>query len=89
MEAIPECFAKSKATDFLENQKLVLQKLVAYCPAQFLDGLWVMDSVHISVARGAHTEALSFKVCVLGVWQDTVVWPLLWAFVPGSENEWQ
>jgi hypothetical protein len=87
VEAIPECFAKSKAADFLENQKLVLKKLVAYCPAQFLEGLWVMDSVHISVARGAHTEALSFKVCVLGVWQDTVVWPLLWAFVPGSENE--
>jgi hypothetical protein len=87
IEALCECFAKSKAEDFLANQQQVLKQLVAYCPAQFLEGLWVMDSVHVSVPRGAHTEALSIKVCVLGVWQEEVVWPLLWAFVPSSENE--
>jgi hypothetical protein len=87
IEALCECFAKSKADDFLENQQQVLKQLVAYCPAQFLEGLWVMDSVHVSVPRGAYTEALSIKVCVLGVWQEEVVWPLLWAFVPSSENE--
>lgn len=87
VEAIPECFAKSKSEDFMNHQKLVLKRLVKYCPAQFLEGLWVMDSVHISVPRGAHTKAFSFKACVLGVWQDTVVWPLLWAFVPASESE--
>jgi hypothetical protein len=87
VEALAECFAESKIEDFLENQKRVLQYLKAYCPGQFLYGKWVMDSVHIHVPPGAHTEAHSFKVCVLGVWQKEVVWPLLWVFVPESENE--
>lgn len=87
VEAIAECFAKSKAEHFLMNQQLILKRLADYCPAEFLEGLWVMDSVHLHVPQGAHTAAFSFKVCVLGVWQDTVVWPLLWAFVPESQNE--
>lgn len=86
-EALAECFAASKAEDFLENQQQVLRRLVTYCPGQFLPGTWVMDSVHIHVPRGAHTEAQAFKVCVLGVWQDEVVWPLLWLFVPESVHE--
>jgi len=49
IEAIPECFAKAKALDFLANQKLVLKKLAAYCPAQFLEGQWVIDRVNVSV----------------------------------------
>jgi hypothetical protein len=48
-----------------------------------------MDSVHVHVPNGAHTEAHDLKVCVLGVWQDSVVWPLLWVFVPESVNETQ
>jgi hypothetical protein len=87
VEAIAECFAQSQAEDFLDNQKLILKALVAHCPAQFLQGLWVMDSVHITVPRGAHTEAFSFKVCVLGVWQDTAVWPLLWSLGSPSVAE--
>jgi hypothetical protein len=86
-EALAECFAQSQGKDFLENQKAVLRRLAGYCPAQFLRGMWVMDSVHVHVPRGAHTEEVSFKVCVLGVWQDEVVWPLLWVFAPESENE--
>lgn len=86
-QAIPECFAKAKAEDFLSHQAQVLQRIVAYCPAQFLQGLWVMDSVHFHVPGGAHTAAFDFKACILGVWQEGVVWPLLWAFVPPSENE--
>jgi hypothetical protein len=46
-----------------------------------------MDSVHFHVPHGAHTAAFDFKACILGVWQEGVVWPLLWAFVPPSENE--
>jgi len=87
VEAIAECFAQSHADDFLANQQLVLQQLVRYCPAQFRQGQWVMDSVHISVPRGAHSEAFAFKACVLGVWQQATVWPLLWSFVPETENE--
>lgn len=46
-----------------------------------------MDSLWFRVPRGAHAEAMSFKVCVLGVWQKSVVWPLLWASVADTENE--
>lgn len=87
VEAIQECFARVRVEDFIEHQKAVLQKLVSYCPGEFLRGLWAMDSVHITVPRGAHTGAFSFKACVLGVWQDEVIWPLLWAFVPEDESE--
>lgn len=87
VDAVADCFARSQADDFLAHQKLVLKRLAEYCPAQFLQGMWVMDSIHFSVPKGAHTDALSFKVCVLGVWQETVVWPLMWAFVSEPENE--
>jgi len=87
VESIAECFARADEEDFLANQQRVLRQLSTYCPGEFLQGLWVMDSVHVSVPRGAHTEALSFKVCVLGVWQESVVWPLLWVFAPESTHE--
>jgi hypothetical protein len=85
--AIADCFAKAEPDDFLENQQAVLASLAEYCPGEFLSGLWVMDSVHVHVPNGAHTDPHEFKVCVLGVWQGSVVWPLLWAFVPESVNE--
>lgn len=87
VEAIAECFARADPEDFMANQKQVLKQLVEYCPGEFREALWVMDSVHVSVPRGAHTSALHFKVCVLGVWQESVVWPLLWAFVPETTSE--
>lgn len=82
-----ECFAKSTVEDFSEHQKQVLKQLVDHCAAQFQESLWVMDSVHFHVPNGAHNDPFSFKACVLGIWQDTVVWPMLWAFVPESCNE--
>ena len=86
-QTIADCFAKAEPDDFLENQKAVLAALADYCPGEFLSGTWVMDSVHVHVPNGAHTDPRDVKVCVLGVWQDGVVWPLLWAFVPESVNE--
>jgi len=86
-QTIADCFAKAEPDDFLENQKAVLAALADYCPGEFLSGTWVMDSVHVHVPNGAHTDPHDVKVCVLGVWQDDVVWPLLWAFVPESVNE--
>jgi hypothetical protein len=86
-QSIGDCFAKSEPEDFLANQMDVLRKLKDYCPGEFLSGMWVMDSVTIHVPRGAHTPEQEFKVCVLGVWQESTVWPLLWAFVPSTEHE--
>ena len=87
VEALSDCFARAQADDFIQHQQRVLQRLAAYCPGEFLQGLWAMDSVHIHVPRGAHTEEFSFKACVLGVWQDEMIWPLLWAFVPEDVAE--
>jgi len=86
-QALADAFARAKADDFLVTQQAVLDALWTYCPGQFRSALWVMDSVHFHVPRGAHTSAQAFKACVLGVWQDSVVWPLLWMFVPGEEAE--
>ena len=86
-QAIGDGFAKSKPEDFLVNQMEMLRALKAYCPGEFLSGLWVMDSIHFHIPRGAHTPEQDFKACVLGVWQESVVWPLLWALVPATEHE--
>ena len=85
--AIAECFAEVEAADFLTHQKQLLVQMVAHCPGQFLSGLWVMDSLTVVVPKGAHTDAFSFKACILGVWQDEVVWPVLWALVPEHQND--
>lgn len=86
-EAIADAFARAQPEDFLANQQRVLQALWDYCPGQFRSALWAMDSVHVSIPRGAHTSAQAFKACVLGIWQESVVWPLLWMFVPEDEAE--
>ena len=87
VRALTEAFAGAEAQDFLTNQKEVLAALWKYCPGEFRSALWVMDSVHIDVSRGAHTPAHAFKACVLGVWQESVVWPLLWCLVPEEEAD--
>lgn len=46
-----------------------------------------MDSVHFLVPCGAHTPDWEFKACVLGLWQDSVIWPLLWMLVSSDEAE--
>jgi len=86
-QAIAEAFARSRTEDFLKNQQSVLGALWGYCPGQFRSALWAMDSIHFRVPRGAHTPELQFKACVLGVWQDSVVWPLLWMLVAPDEAE--
>jgi hypothetical protein len=86
-QAIADAFARSRAEDFLVNQQAVLGALWNYCAGQFRSALWVMDSVHFRVPRGAHTPERAFKVCVLGVWQDSVVWPMLWMLVSPDEAE--
>jgi len=86
-EALLECFAGCQAADFLVSQKEVLKRVMRYCPAQFRSALWVMDSISFRVSPGAHSPPFAFRACVLGIWQERVVWPMLWAFVTESENE--
>lgn len=84
---IADAFARSRPEDFLANQQTMLRALWDYCPGQFQSALWAMDSVHFRVPRGAHTPEHAFKACVLGVWQDSVVWPMLWMLVSPDEAE--
>ena len=86
-EAIAECFAQSKGEDFLENQKAMLRCLVSYFPGQFREGVWVMDSVHFNTPRGNRVPAGDYKVCVLGILQDTTVWPMLWLLGDADPHE--
>lgn len=85
--AIADAFVRTRPEDFLANQQAVLGALWDYCPGQFQSGLWAMDSVHFRVPRGAHTPERAFKACVLGVWQDSVIWPLVWMLVSPDEAE--
>ena len=88
-EAIAECFAAAKREDFLTNQKAMLKGLVHHFPGQFRKSLWVMDSVHFSTPKGRWVEPGHYKVCVLGIWQESVVWPVLWVFQEESVHETQ
>jgi len=85
--AIADAFVRAQPEDFLVNQQAVLRALWGYCPAQFRSALWAMDSVHFHVPRGAHTPEQAFKACVLGVWQEGVIWPMMWLLVPSTEAE--
>lgn len=80
-EAIAECFAEVKAAALFKHQQQMLKVFAQRFPAQLRDGLWVMDSVHFHIPRGNHTPAQQFKACVLGVYQGSVVWPMLWQCV--------
>lgn len=80
-EAIAECFAEVPATTFFEEQQRMLGVWAQRFPGQLRGGLWVMDSVHFRIPRGNHTPPAEFKACVLGPYQGSVVWPVLWKFV--------
>jgi hypothetical protein len=86
-EAIAECFARARDEDFLDNQKAMLRQLVSYFPGQFREGVWVMDSVHFSTPRGNWVSAGNYKACVLGILQDTTVWPMLWLLGNADPHE--
>ncbi len=86
-EAVGDCFASLKPEQFFEQQQAMLRLLAQCFPAQLRDGLWVMDSIHVQIPHGNHTPAADFKACLLGVYQGTVVWPLLWQFVDPAVAE--
>jgi len=47
----------------------------------FRDGVWAVDSVSFSTPRGNHgLSAGHDNVCLLGIWYQEAVWPLLWCF---------
>jgi hypothetical protein len=47
----------------------------------------MMHSVQFQVPNGAQTDPLSFRACILAIWQNTVFWPMPWTFVPESYDE--
>jgi hypothetical protein len=87
IEAAAECFARAGAEDFLDNQKHMLARLYQHFPGQFREGVWVMDSVHFHTPASRWLAAGSYKACVLGLWQPTTVWPMLWRLGPSQPHE--
>lgn len=47
VEARPECFAGSQASNFLIHQQQVLEKLVIYCPGELRSQLRLLESVYL------------------------------------------
>ena len=81
VESISEFFIPATSEDFFSFQLRWLEAIRRAWPQVFAAGLWVMDSVHFSTPRGARgLPPGEYKVCILGVWQEGEVWPLLWRF---------
>jgi hypothetical protein len=81
IEALCDFFAATTDDDYFTHQQQVLKQLVAEWPAVWASGKWVMDSLIFSTAPGAHALAAGrYKVCVLALWREEVLWPVLWRF---------
>jgi len=87
-EALGEFFARATDEDFFAHQVEWLKGIHRAWPEVFRAGVWVMDGLRFTVARGGHgVPAGDYKVCVLGVWQGGEVWPLLWRFGDGTDHD--
>jgi len=48
----------------------------------------MLDSISFSLPKGPRgLEGGRYKICVLGIWQEGEVWPLLWCFGEGKEAD--
>ncbi|MCA1617693.1 MAG: transposase, partial [Acidobacteria bacterium] len=78
-------FAASTDEDYFVHQQRVLKQMVVEWEEVWSGGKWVMDSMIFATAPGAHGLAEGrYKVCVLALWRDDVLWPMLWQF--GDEH---
>ncbi len=81
IEALCDFFAASTDEDYLAHQQRVLKQMVVEWPGVWASGKLVMDSMIFTTAPGAHGLAAGrYKVGVLALWRDEVVWPVLWKF---------
>ncbi len=88
VERISEFFIPATSEDFFAFQPRWLEAIRRAWPQVFAPGLWVMDSVYFSTPRGARgLPPGEYKVCILGVWQDGEVWPLLWRFAEALTSD--
>lgn len=87
-EALGEFFASATEEDFFAHQIEWLKGIHRAWREVFRHGLWVMDGVRFTVAKGGHgVPQGDYKVVVLGVWQDGEVWPMLWKFADGTASD--
>jgi len=87
-EALGEFFASATDEDFFAHQIVGLEAIHRTQPEVFRPGLWVMDGFRFTVPKGGHgLPAGDYKACVLGIWQDGEVWPLLWRFADGTVHD--
>ena len=90
VESIAEFFALASDEDFYTYQLQWLETIQRAWPEVFAYGLWVLDSVSFSVPRGARgLPEGKYKVCILGVWQEGEVWPMVWRFAAQREADLQ
>jgi hypothetical protein len=85
IEALCDFFATTTDDDYVAHQQRMLKQMVVEWPQVWASGKWVMDSMIFATAPGAHDLAAGrYKVCVLALWRDDVLWPMLWQF--GDEH---
>lgn len=87
-EAMAEFFALADVDAFLLHQEQMLRQLYRQFPWLFRDGVWAMDSMAFSTPPGNHgLPAGHYKVCILGVWYQEAVWPVLWLFADSEAHD--
>lgn len=87
-EALSEFFVSATEEDFFSHQVAWLEEMFGAWPEVFRHGLWAMDGLRFTVAKGGHGVAPGdYKVVILGLWQNGEVWPMLWRFGEGTMHD--
>jgi hypothetical protein len=83
-----EFFAVATDEEFFAHQVEWLKGIFRAWLEVFRHGLWVMDGLRFTVAKGGHgVPPGDYKIVVLSVWQDGEAWPMLWKFAEGTTHD--
>jgi hypothetical protein len=86
MESVGELFSDTTEEDLFAFQRRWLHAIERAWPRILANRLWVLDCLPFSTATGGPSTD-QYKVCVLGLWHDGEVWPLLWRFAEAGRSD--
>ena len=90
-EALADYFAALEPEQLCAHQLELSHHLLKQCPQLLSEGVAMIDAVSVTVPPGHHGRAgMRYKVCVLAIWHDGRLYPLLWDFTrcgPGEDAE--
>lgn len=88
VEALADHCAAVTPRELLAHQLRVSRHLLQQHPELLTEGVAMIDSITVSVAPGHYGRAgMQFKVCVLALWHDGQLYPMLWHFTKRGKGE--